>query len=35
VRATFGQMNTHLSESLDGVEIMKGAAQEGRKWIAS
>jgi ATP-binding cassette subfamily B protein len=29
VRATFGQMNTHLSESLDGVEIMKGAAQEG------
>jgi ATP-binding cassette, subfamily B, bacterial len=29
VRATFGNMNTHLSESLDGVEIMKGAAQEG------
>ena len=29
VRATFGTMNTHLSESLDGVEIMKGAAQEG------
>lgn len=28
VRATFGVMNTHLSESLDGVEIMKGAAQE-------
>jgi ATP-binding cassette, subfamily B, bacterial len=28
VRASFGQMNTHLSESLDGVEIMKGAAQE-------
>jgi len=28
VRATFGDMNTHLSESLDGVEIMKGAAQE-------
>ena len=27
-RATFGEMNTHLSESLDGVEIMKGAAQE-------
>jgi hypothetical protein len=22
-------MNTHLSEALDGVEIMKGAAQEG------
>ncbi len=29
VRETFGVMNTHLSESLDGVEIMKGAAQEG------
>ncbi len=28
VRATFGDMNTHLSESLDGVEVMKGAAQE-------
>ncbi len=29
VRATFGAMNTHLSETLDGVEVMKGAAQEG------
>ncbi len=29
VRATFGDMNMHLSESLDGVEVMKGAAQEG------
>jgi len=29
VRSSFGKMNTHLSESLDGVEIMKGAAQEG------
>ncbi len=28
VRATFGRMNAHLSESLDGIEIMKGAAQE-------
>lgn len=28
VRATFGDMNTHLSEALDGVETMKGAAQE-------
>ena len=28
VRRSFGKMNTHLSESLDGVEIMKGAAQE-------
>jgi ATP-binding cassette subfamily B protein len=29
VRQTFGDMNTHLAEALDGVEIMKGAAQEG------
>src|SRR5574340_689562 len=29
VRQTFGDMNAHLSEALDGVEIMKGAAQEG------
>src|SRR5258706_15585186 len=28
VRATFGEMNTHLYESLDCVEVMKGAAQE-------
>jgi ATP-binding cassette subfamily B protein len=28
VRAAFGVMNTHLSESLDGVEVVKGAAQE-------
>jgi ATP-binding cassette subfamily B protein len=28
VRSAFGEMNTHLSEALDGVEIMKGAAQE-------
>lgn len=28
VRHTFGEMNTHLSESLDGVETVKGAAQE-------
>jgi ATP-binding cassette subfamily B protein len=28
VRSTFGEMNTHLSESLDGVEVVKGAAQE-------
>ncbi len=28
VRASFGQMNTHLSEALDGIEVMKGAAQE-------
>ena len=29
VRQTFGEMNTHLAEALDGVEIMKGAAHEG------
>jgi len=28
VRATFGRMNTHLSESLDGVEVVKAASQE-------
>jgi ATP-binding cassette, subfamily B, bacterial len=28
VRASFGRMNTHLSEALDGIETMKGAAQE-------
>jgi ATP-binding cassette, subfamily B, bacterial len=28
VRSTFGLMNTHLSESLDGVEVVKGASQE-------
>lgn len=28
VRSSFGTMNTHLSEALDGVEVMKGAAQE-------
>ena len=28
VRGSFGQMNTHLSESLDGVEVVKGASQE-------
>jgi ATP-binding cassette, subfamily B, bacterial len=28
VRSTFGMMNTHLAESLDGVEVVKGASQE-------
>jgi len=28
VRSTFGVMNTHLAESLDGVEVVKGASQE-------
>jgi len=31
VRARFGMMNTHLSESLDGVEVVKGAAQENEE----
>ncbi len=31
VRARFGVMNTHLSESLDGVEVVKGAAQENEE----
>ncbi len=31
VRSTFGEMNTHLSESLDGVETVKGAAQENEE----
>lgn len=31
VRARFGAMNTHLSESLDGVEVVKGAAQENEE----
>lgn len=29
VRRSFGQMNAQLSETLDGIEIVKGAAQEG------
>jgi len=28
VRESFGVMNTHISEALDGIETMKGAAQE-------
>lgn len=28
VRARFGKMNAHLSETLDGIEIVKSAAQE-------
>jgi ATP-binding cassette subfamily B protein len=28
VRESFGTMNIHLSEALDGIETMKGAAQE-------
>jgi ATP-binding cassette subfamily B protein len=28
VRATFGEMNTHLAEALDGIEVVKGASQE-------
>jgi ATP-binding cassette subfamily B protein len=29
VRDAFGIMNTHLSEAIDGIEVVKGAAQEG------
>jgi ATP-binding cassette subfamily B protein len=28
IRRSFGEMNTHLAETLDGIEIVKGAAQE-------
>jgi ATP-binding cassette subfamily B protein len=28
VRRTFGRLNTHLSEAIDGIEVVKGAAQE-------
>lgn len=28
VRSAFGKMNTHLSEAVDGIEIVKGHAQE-------
>jgi ATP-binding cassette subfamily B protein len=28
IRRSFGVMNTHLSEVLDGIEVVKGAAQE-------
>lgn len=28
VRSTFGEMNTRLAEALDGIETVKGAAQE-------
>jgi ATP-binding cassette subfamily B protein len=31
VRDSFGQLNTRLSESLDGIETVKGAAQETRE----
>jgi ATP-binding cassette subfamily B protein len=31
VRESFGQLNTRLSESLDGIETVKGASQENRE----
>ena len=31
VRASFGEMNASLAESLDGLEVVKGAAQEYRE----
>ena len=29
IRSTFGEMNTRLNEALDGIETVKGTAQEG------
>lgn len=31
VRAAFGHMNAHLAETLDGIEVVKGTAQEQRE----
>lgn len=31
VRAAFGRMNAHLAETLDGIEVVKGTAQEDRE----
>lgn len=31
VRRSFGVMNAHLAEALDGIEILKGAAQEEKE----
>lgn len=31
VRRAFGQMNTRLAEALDGIEIVKGSAQENQE----
>jgi ATP-binding cassette subfamily B protein len=31
VRSAFGKMNTHLSEAVDGIEIVKGHAQEDQE----
>jgi ATP-binding cassette subfamily B protein len=31
VRASFGRMNARLAEALDGLQVVKGAAQEGRE----
>jgi ATP-binding cassette subfamily B protein len=33
VRASFGILNTRLAEALDGIEIVKGSAQEGAEVI--
>ena len=34
VRATFGRLNARLAEAIDGVEVVKGAAQEDREIAA-
>jgi ATP-binding cassette subfamily B protein len=31
VRASFGHMNARLAETLDGIEVVKGTAQEGQE----
>jgi ATP-binding cassette subfamily B protein len=31
IRRTFGIMNTHLSEGIDGIEVVKGASREERE----
>ena len=32
VRSSFGQLNSHLAESLEGIEIVKGNSQERREY---
>ena len=31
IRRTFGVMNTHLSEAIDGIEVVKGASREAKE----
>ncbi|MGV2435961.1 MAG UNVERIFIED_CONTAM: ABC transporter ATP-binding protein [Anaerolineae bacterium] len=32
VRSSFGQLNSHLAESLEGIEVVKGNSQERREY---